>query len=237
MQGQSKIQHLKSIIDRALAWLVIVVMASLVIDVLWQVFTRFVLRDPSSFTEELARYLLIWVGLLGASYAAGKRMHLALDLLPMKLEGRRSSATPISWGELYTALQQGVVDGAENNPPSFYISRHYEVCKYYVLDEHTAIPDVLLISTIIWETLTAQEQQWLTEAALESAQHQKQLWKKASDDALRAVQASGVEVIYPDKTPFAEKVTPLYEAYRDEPAIYELIQQIRAVRATADERR
>ena len=80
---------LKQVIDRALAWLVIVVMASLVIDVLWQVFTRFVLRDPSSFTEELARYLLIWVGLLGASYAAGKRMHLALDLLSMKLEGRR----------------------------------------------------------------------------------------------------------------------------------------------------
>ena len=89
MQGQSKIQQLKSIIDRALAWLVIVVMASLVIDVLWQVFTRFVLSTPSSFAEELARYLLIWVGLLGASYAAGKRMHLALDLLPMKLKGRR----------------------------------------------------------------------------------------------------------------------------------------------------
>ncbi len=139
------------------------------------------------------------------------------------------SATPISWGELYTALQQGVVDGAENNPPSFYISRHYEVCKYYVLDEHTAIPDVLLISTIIWETLTAQEQQWLTEAAWESAQYQKRLWKEASDDALRAVQEFGVEVIYPDKTPFAEKVTPLYEAYRDEPALYELIQQIQAV--------
>ena len=89
MQGQSKIENLKSKIDTALAWTVIVVMAVLVIDVLWQVFTRFVLRDPSSFTEELARYLLIWVGLLGASYAAGKRMHLALDLLPMKLKGRR----------------------------------------------------------------------------------------------------------------------------------------------------
>ncbi|MFB3131825.1 MAG: TRAP transporter substrate-binding protein, partial [Rhodothermales bacterium] len=107
------------------------------------------------------------------------------------------SATPISWGELYTALQQGVVDGAENNPPSFYISRHYEVCKYYVLDEHTAIPDVLLISTIIWNTLSAQEQTWLTEAALESAQHQKILWKEASEEALRAVQEAGVEVIYP----------------------------------------
>lgn len=81
--------RLKQIIDKALAWTVIVVMAVLVLDVLWQVFTRFVLRSPSSFTEELARYLLIWVGLLGASYAAGRRMHLAVDLLPMKLTGRR----------------------------------------------------------------------------------------------------------------------------------------------------
>ena len=137
------------------------------------------------------------------------------------------SATPISWGELYTALQQGVVDGAENNPPSFYTSRHYEVCKYYVLDEHTGIPDVLLISTIIWNTLSEQEQQWLTEAAWESAQHQKILWKEASEEALRAVQEAGVEVIYPDKTPFAEKVATIYESYRSEPEIYDLIQRIR----------
>jgi len=78
----------KAIIDRVLSWMVIVVMAVLVVDVLWQVFTRFILRDPSSYTEELARYLMIWVGLLGASYAAGKRMHLAVDLLPTKLTGR-----------------------------------------------------------------------------------------------------------------------------------------------------
>lgn len=81
--------RLKSIIDKGLAWLVTIVMAMLVIDVLWQVITRFVLRDPSSYTEELARYLMIWVGLLGASYAAGKRMHLAVDILPAMLTGRR----------------------------------------------------------------------------------------------------------------------------------------------------
>ena len=63
------------------------------------------------------------------------------------------SPTPISWGELYTSLQQGVVDGAENNPPSFYLSRHYEVCKYYIIDEHTVLPDVVLMSTHIWNTL------------------------------------------------------------------------------------
>ena len=83
---------LKEIIDKVLAWIVIVVMAVLVIDVLWQVFTRFILRDPSSFTEELARYLMIWVGLLGAAYAAGKRMHLAVDLLPTKLYDKIGSA-------------------------------------------------------------------------------------------------------------------------------------------------
>lgn len=139
------------------------------------------------------------------------------------------SATPISWGELYTALQQGIVDGAENNPPSFHTSRHYEVCRFYSLDEHTAIPDVLLISTIIWDTLSEQEQAWLTEAALESAQVQKELWRVAEEEALRVVQEAGVQVLRPDKTPFIEKAEALYEDYRSEPDVYEVIRRIRAV--------
>jgi len=139
------------------------------------------------------------------------------------------SATPISFGELYTALQQGVVDGAENNAPSFYLTRHYEVCRYYSLDEHTGIPDVLLISTIIWNTLTPQQQTWLTEAARESAQVQKGYWKESTDEAMRAVQEAGVEIIYPDKAPFVEKVAPMYEAFKDEPEIEDLIERIRAV--------
>jgi TRAP-type C4-dicarboxylate transport system permease small subunit len=59
-----------------------------VVNVLWQVFTRFVLSDPSSYTEELARYLLIWIGLIGAAYASGRRLHLAIDLFPGRLAGR-----------------------------------------------------------------------------------------------------------------------------------------------------
>lgn len=76
-------------VDRALGWVLVALMGVAVVNVLWQVFTRFVLADPSSFTDELARYLLIWVGLLGASYAAGRHMHLAIDILPSKLKGRR----------------------------------------------------------------------------------------------------------------------------------------------------
>ena len=140
------------------------------------------------------------------------------------------SPTPIAWGELYSALQQGVVDGAENNPPSFHLSRHYEVCKFYSLDEHTAVPDVLIISTKIWHDLSPEYQQLLQEAAYESEQYQKELWKKATQHALEQVQKSGVKIYYPDKNLFAEKVKPIYEEYKKQPEIYQLIQQIQAVK-------
>jgi len=139
------------------------------------------------------------------------------------------SATPISWGELYTALQQGVVDGAENNPPSFYLSRHYEVCKHYSLDEHTAVPDVLLISTVIWDDLSDQEKQWIQEAADESYHFQKKLWQEATREALEEVQKAGVQIYYPDKKPFEERVQPLIEEFKQEPEVFKLIQKIRAI--------
>lgn len=138
--------------------------------------------------------------------------------------------TPISWGELYTALQQGVVDGAENNPPSFYTSRHYEVCKYYTLNEHTAVPDVLLIGLVAWRRLSTQEQQWLQEAADEAKTYQRILWQKAEQEALDAVQAAGVEIIIPDKKLFSDLTDELFEAYRDQPEMHQLILDIRAVK-------
>ena len=137
--------------------------------------------------------------------------------------------TPISWGELYTALQQGVVDGAENNPPSFYTSRHYEICKYYSLNEHTAVPDILVIGTVAWNRLSEQEQQWLQEAADEATVYQRKLWAEAVQEALEAVQEAGVEIIRPDKTAFAEKTQGILETYQDRPEIYSLIQRIQAI--------
>jgi len=78
----------KKIIDKLLGWLVTIFMGILVINVLWQVASRFLLGDPSSFTDELAGYLLIWVGLLGAAYATGQKQHLAIDLLSAKLSDK-----------------------------------------------------------------------------------------------------------------------------------------------------
>lgn len=97
------------------------------------------------------------------------------------------SATPVSWGELYTALQQGVVDGAENNPPSYYSSRQYEVTGYYSLDKHTALPDVLVVSTHLWDRLSARQRQWLQEAADESAEHQRVLWEEATRESMTEI--------------------------------------------------
>ena len=137
--------------------------------------------------------------------------------------------TPISFGELYTALQQGVVDGAENNAPSFYTSHHYEVCKYYTIDEHTSVPDVLFIGTNSWAKLTEQQKKWLEEAVSNSVPEQSRLWKEADQHALDEVKKAGVEIIYPEKAPFAEKVSAIFENYRNEPKIYDLIKRIQAV--------
>ena len=86
---------LRPAIDRLLGSVICVLMAAMVLNVLWQVFTRFVLRQPSSFTEELARYMMIWVGLLGSAYATGKKSHLALDLITAHLHGARKRASEL----------------------------------------------------------------------------------------------------------------------------------------------
>ncbi|WP_410173966.1 TRAP transporter substrate-binding protein [Microbulbifer thermotolerans] len=123
------------------------------------------------------------------------------------------AATPVSWGELYTALQQGVVQGAENNPPSFYLSKHYEVSRYYTLDEHTYVPDMLLISTEVWKKLNARQRAWLQQAVDEAVDYQRTLWQESTRESLAAVEAAGVKVIYPDKQPFIDAVKPLHASF------------------------
>ena len=139
------------------------------------------------------------------------------------------SPTPISWGELYTALQSGVVDGAENNPPSFYTSHHYEVCKFYSLDEHTSVPDVLIISQHIWNDLTEEEKGWLQQAADDSVPVERKLWAESVKESLEEVEKAGVTIYRPDKAPYLEKVKDVYESYRDQEVIYSYIKRIQAV--------
>jgi tripartite ATP-independent transporter DctP family solute receptor len=139
------------------------------------------------------------------------------------------SPTPVSFGELYTALQQGIVDGAENNPPSLLTSRHYEVCKFYSINEHTAVPDMMIVSTKVWERLSDQEKQWLQEAADESATFQYKLWAESVEESMRILQEAGVQVSYPDKALFEKEVQQVYEMLKvEDPEMYALVQKIKS---------
>ncbi len=160
----------------------------------------------------------------------GLKIRVMKSITAMEMvKAQGGSPTPISWGELYTALQSGVVDGAENNPPSFYTSHHYEVCKYYCLNEHTMVPDVLIIGQKAWEKLSEQERTWLQQAADESVPVQRELWAASEKESLEIVEEAGVTIIYPDKEPFSQKVTELLESYQENERLYELITRIRAV--------
>jgi tripartite ATP-independent transporter DctP family solute receptor len=138
------------------------------------------------------------------------------------------SATPMAYGELYTAIQQGVVDGAENNPPSFVSSNHYEVSKYYTLDQHSSVPDVLLIGTKYWNKLTAQEQTWVQDAANESAQAQKAFWNASVEASMAKAKSAGVEVIIPEKSLFQEQSKSVLEAFlKERPEMNEIVTKIK----------
>lgn len=127
------------------------------------------------------------------------------------VEALGGSPTPLNFGELYSALQQGLVDGAENNPPSFYSDRHFEVCKQYSLDEHTRVPDILLINADTWNALSPSEQEILADAAADSSLRQRELWRERTEDALAEVQKRGVTVSRPDKQPFIKQVANLQD--------------------------
>ncbi|MDB4121355.1 TRAP transporter substrate-binding protein [bacterium] len=138
------------------------------------------------------------------------------------------SATPLAYGELYTAIQQGVVDGAENNPPSFVSSNHYEISKYYTLDQHSSVPDVLLIGTKYWDKLSDQEKIWVQEAADESAQAQKVFWNESVEASMETAKAAGVEIIIPEKSLFADKSKSVLENFVKEfPELKPIVNQIK----------
>lgn len=138
------------------------------------------------------------------------------------------AATPLSYGELYTAIQQGVVDGAENNPPSFVSSNHYEISKYYTLDQHSSVPDVLLIGTKYWDKLSEQERAWVQEAADESSQAQKVFWNESVEESMKIAKDWGVEVIIPEKPLFAEKSKSVVEEFVKEfPEMAKIVNEIK----------
>ncbi|MGR3806883.1 tripartite ATP-independent transporter solute receptor, DctP family [Pasteurella testudinis DSM 23072] len=176
------------------------------------------------------------------SFYANKPILSPADLVGMKIRVQPSpsavemiklmgaSPTPLAYGELYTALQQKVVDGAENNPTALTLARHGEVAKYFSQDEHTMIPDVLVIGEKAWAKLTAEQQVALKKAADDSMMYHKDLWvKMIAENVQEAKDKMGVEFIEVEKQPFIDAVKSMHDKALADPTIGEYIQKIDAL--------
>lgn len=137
------------------------------------------------------------------------------------------SPTPLSFGEIYTALQQGVVDGAENNLISYAESKHYETAPYFTFDEHSISPDVLVMNTKTWNKLSNDEKAIVKTAALNSFDYQNEIWSETEDKLMDSLKDKGVEFFQVDKTEFVEKVQPLYDEVTKDSLIKDYIERIR----------
>ncbi|MBI1389125.1 MAG: DctP family TRAP transporter solute-binding subunit [bacterium] len=175
------------------------------------------------------------------SFYAKKPIHSPDDLKGMKIRVQKSvmmqklvetlGASPqqIAFSELYTAIDTGVVQGAENNVPSYYTTKHYKIAPYYVFDEHVAIPDILLMSARRWNALTPDEQKIIMDSAQAAKEFQKELWKSESARQIEAMQAEGVTFIHLDsKEAFVEATRPIYDEFAGTP-VMEYVERIRAV--------
>ncbi|PVZ82723.1 hypothetical protein C9426_28850 [Serratia sp. S1B] len=173
------------------------------------------------------------------SFYANKEIKTPADLKGMKIRVQPSptavemikmmggSPTPLSYGELYTALQQGVVDGAENNETALTTARHGEVAKFFSKDEHTMIPDVLVISSKVWDGLKEEERQAIKKAAKESMEFHKKLWTEMTAKSIEEAQSTmKVKFIDVEKQPFVDAVKPMHEAALKNPAIADYVRGI-----------
>lgn len=177
------------------------------------------------------------------SFYANKEIRSPADLKGMKIRVQPSPSairmvellggnpTPIAWGELYSALQQGVVDGAENNPMALTSARHGEVSKVYSDDGHTMIPSVVMISTKSWNELSDDQKTALRQAAKDSMNFHREQWDAMSAEAVETAKSElGVKFIEVEKGPFIEAVLPMHEeAAKKSEVVADLIKRIKAI--------
>ncbi|GLO63618.1 C4-dicarboxylate ABC transporter substrate-binding protein [Vibrio sp. MACH09] len=145
----------------------------------------------------------------------------------VRLLGAR--ATPVPFTEVYTALQQGVIDAAENNISSLVEMKHSEVAKFYAMDQHMMTPDLIMISENAWNELTAEQQKIVKEAALESMEEEIKIWAATDDKNMKIAKESGVTFIEVDTSKFREKVLPMIETAKKDPVLKEYINSIEAM--------
>lgn len=140
-----------------------------------------------------------------------------------------ASATPLPYGEVYSSIQTGVIDGAENNWPSFESSGHYEVAGYYTLNEHLIVPEILVMSKTSWDRLSADDQELIRQAAKDSVPVMREMWSEREAQSEELVRAAGVEIITDiDKGPFIAAMAPVYEKHVTSDVLKDLVARIQA---------
>jgi tripartite ATP-independent transporter DctP family solute receptor len=151
------------------------------------------------------------------------------DLFVDMVNALGANATPMPYGEVYSSIQTGVIDGAENNWPSFESSGHFEVAGYYTLDEHLIVPEVLVMSKKSWDKLSAEDQALIRQAAKDSVPHMRKLWAEREAASEAKVREAGVKIVSEiDKTPFIEAMKPVYEKYVTSDKLKDLVARIQA---------
>ena len=151
------------------------------------------------------------------------------DLWIAMMKAFGANATPMPFGEVYSSLETGVVDGAENNWPSYESSRHFEVAKNYTLTEHSLAPEALVISKISWDKLSPDDQKIVRQAAKDSVAKMRELWLAREKASEAKVRAAGVNIITVDKAPFIEAMKPVYDTFVTDPKMKDLVARIQAV--------
>lgn len=149
------------------------------------------------------------------------------DLWVGMMNALGANATPMPYGEVYTALKTGIVDGAENNWPSYESSRHFEAAKFYTLTEHSLAPEVLVFSKRTWDTLKPEDQAMIRKAAKDSVPYMRKLWDEREIASRKVVEASGVQVVtIPDKSELMAAMKPVYEKFAGTPTLASLVKRI-----------
>ena len=174
-------------------------------------------------------------------YTTSKPIKSVADVKGMKLRVQQSdmwvtliqsmggNPTPLPYAEVYTALKTGVVDGAENNWPSYDTARHYEVAKYYAITDHSMAPEMLLMSKKVYDGLTPDEQKIIREAAKASVPYMRKLWDEKELESRKKVEAGGAQIVEVDKKSFQDAMKPVYDKFITDPGLKDMIKRIQAV--------
>ncbi len=146
----------------------------------------------------------------------GKAIRVMQDPVAIKMmQTFEATPNPMAGGEIYGALQRGNINGAENNPPTFVAQAHFEVCKHFTFDHHSRIPDILQISSQLWDSLSDQEKEWFTTAADDASRFQRKLWEEKTQKAITFMKEKGVTIYKPNVSDFEAAISDAFKTSGD----------------------